>query len=559
MSLKSVRTMPIRPRHWRRYREIAEVLAQHGFVLVLDNLGLSAHLPWSRRLLGILRPDIDANWPERIPLVLVDLGPTYVKLGQLASTRPDLLPAPLIQALQQLQDQVPPVSFDQIQETLAHAWHQPFDHVLASLDPIPLAAASIGQVHRGVLKDGRKVVVKVRRPGIVERSEADFAILQNLADLAVRRLEWARQYDLSHVVKELISALRDELDFTVEAHNTDLAHKHFQSAEQWIPEPYWPLITPDVLVMQELEGIKISDHQAMERMGLDPGAIARRFVESLYQQVFEQGIFHGDPHPGNVHVDAQGHLIFLDWGLMGVLSPVMRARSLDLVLGLSQGRSDKVVDALQAMGLGPGAMDARSLYADVEVLRRRYYDTSLKDFRIGQALGDLMQLAQRHHIQMPVEYTLLARTAVIADGVVRQLDDNLSLIEIGKKFSSRILISRLKPAAWGPPVADAAMDWVHWGRVLPGQMEQALQTIARGEFRVMIEGRNIERIFFHWERLANRMALTFILCSVILGTAFVAHRDHASVGHAPLTEYGMILGIVVALWVVVEGVFRKRL
>lgn len=558
--LTLVQPMPIRPRHWRRYREVAEVLARHGFVMVLDSLGLSAHLPWSRRLLGIFRPDVDANWPERIPLVLADMGPTYVKLGQLASTRPDLLPAKLITALETLQDRVPPVPFEEIEQTLDRAWGRPYADVLEVLEPEPLASASVGQVHRGVMRDGRRVVVKVRRPDIVARSESDFAILQNLADLAARRLEWARQYDLGHVVAELVAALRSELDFTVEAHNTDLAHKHCQTAEQDIPVPFWPLTTPEVLVMEELNGIKISDRDGLVRLGLDPGSIARRFVESLYQQVFVEGFFHGDPHPGNVHVDRQGRLIFLDWGLVGMLSPAMRSRSLDLVLGMSRGRSDKVVEALLAMGMGPRQLDSNALYYDVETLRRRYYDTALGDFRIGQALGDLLQLAQRHHIRIPAEYTLLARAAVIADGVVRKLDSSLSLVEIGRKFSAKIVLSRLSPGAWAPPFSEAAMDWAQWGMKLPKQMEQALETLGRGELRLVIEGRNIERIFSHWDKLANRMSLTLILCAVILGTAFVAHRDHAGGAvHAPLGEYGALLGAGLVLWAVVEAAFHRRL
>jgi ubiquinone biosynthesis protein len=219
-----------------------------------------------------------------------------------------------------------------------------------------------------------------------------------------------------------------------------------------------------------------------------------------------------------------------------------------------------VVEALLAMGMGPRQLDSNALYYDVETLRRRYYDTALGDFRIGQALGDLLQLAQRHHIRIPAEYTLLARAAVIADGVVRKLDSSLSLVEIGRKFSAKIVLSRLSPEAWAPPLSEAAMDWAQWGMTLPKQMEQALETLGRGEFRLVIEGRNIERIFSHWEKLANRMSLTFILCAVILGTAFVAHRDHASGAvHAPLGEYGALLGAGLVLWAVVEVVFHRRL
>ncbi|PSR31507.1 MAG: ABC transporter [Sulfobacillus benefaciens] len=552
--------MNIRPNHLRRTWEIADVLARHGFVMVLDRLGLSRYLPWSARLLGKFQPDKRASWPQRLVLVLADLGPTYIKLGQLASTRPDLLPKPLIQALSHLQDNIPPFSFEEVRNILVNAWRSPIMEVLDDLDPEPLAAASIGQVHRGALKGGRRVVVKVRRPGIVGRSEADFAILRSLADVAVRRTEWARQYDLKHVVDELIDALRNELDFTTEAHYTALAHKTLPEASFRVPLPISEWTHPNVLVLEELVGVKISDTGRLQAMNLDAKKIAERYILAIYGQIFMAGLFHADPHPGNVHVMANGDLVFLDWGLVGMFSPSMRKRSLDLIIALIDGRSDKVAGALLAMGVAPPYVDTERFYYDVELLRRRYYDRDFQDFHVGQAIVDLLHVAQKYRIRLPGEYTLLARTAIIADGVVRQLDSHLSLAEIGRKLAPRLIWARVNPAEWGEQVMDAVKDWPKLVSQWPSDITSALSTLGRGEFRVVVEDRHIEKILVHWEKLVNRLAFSLLLGAIMLGTAFVVYEDHIRrIADIPVGDVGFFLVVSLVLWVFVEAVTKKHL
>ncbi len=552
--------MVIKPMHWRRTREIADILARHGFVMVLDRLGLSRYLPWSTRLLGKFQPDMEANWPQRLVLVLAALGPTYIKLGQLASTRPDLLPRSLIEALSHLQDDVPAFDFVEVQRILTSAWSAPLSDVLDYFDPEPMAAASIGQVHRGVLKGGHRVVVKVRRPGIVQRSEADFVILRSLAELAERRSEWARQYDLLHVVEELITTLHNELDFTIEAHYTALAHKTFDGRGCRIPLPILDWTCSDVLVLEEIEGAKISDTKRLRQMGLNLREIAEHYIRIIYDQVFVSGLFHADPHPGNVHVTGDGSLVFLDWGLVGMFSNPMRKRSLDLIIALSQGRSEKVVRALLTMGVAPPEVDSQRLYYDVEVLRRRYYDADLQNFHIGQAIGDLLHLAQKYRIRLPSEYTLLARAAIIADGVVRQLDNHLSLTEVGRELAPHLIWARLNPSQWAEKIEEVALDWSTMLSGLPINIQAVLNTLERGEFRITVENTHIERILAHWEKLVNRVALSLLLGAIMLGTAFIIYQDHMRrIGDIPIADVGFLCAAALAVWVFIEWVAKKHL
>lgn len=546
--------------HWRRYREMAEVLARHGFFMVLDGLGLSAYLPVRMRMWAARSPARTASWSARIKMVLMELGPTYVKLGQLASMRPDMLPPALAEALEQLQDEVAPFPFAQVVEVVERAWGMPVASALAFLDPEPLAAASIGQVHRGRLIDGRAVVVKVRRPGIVEQAEADFGILLRLAEVAERRTGWGTRYAIRRLAEDLIEALRTELDFLMEAGHTDTARRQADPQRVRVPEVIWPLTRSDVLVLEEISGVRITDRGALEQHGLDPRRIAGELVHVLYRQIFVQGFFHADPHPGNVHVDAAGRLVMLDWGLVGVLTPIMRRRAGDLIMGLIQGNSEHVVEALLNLGVGGAEVSRADLQWDVERLRRRYYDAPVGRFSMGEALGDLIALAHKYSLRVAVEYALLAKTAVTVDGVVRRLDPDVSLMRLSRPFLGEIIRDRLNPESWLPEAGEAVRDWGRLAARLPAEIGSALEAVRAARLSVMFEHRHIDRILGQWERFVNRAVVGLMLGALILGAALVVHRDQLDKMVAfPFGEYVFWASLGAGAWMVASAVIRRKL
>ncbi len=549
-----------RPSSWARLRQMAEVVAQHGLMMVMDEIGLTRYLPWGQRLRTKHWPPIEAEWPDRVRSVLVNLGPTYVKLGQLASLRPDVLPGELVRALAHLQDDVPPVDFDEVTAIVERAWGGPTRRFVAWLDPVPLAAASIGQVHQARLFDGRRVVVKVRRPQVWEQAQADFRILRTLANKAEQRIEWARQYGIRGLVEELVATMQDELDFTVEAQNTDTARRLLAQAENVrIPEVIWPLTRPDVLVLESIRGVKVNDRDRLQAQAENLQTVARRYVHVLYQQIFLHGFFHADPHPGNVHVDPKGRLVFLDWGMVGNLTPDMRSRSVTLVLGLARGESRQVADALIAMAADGGTVDRLALVRDIERLRRRYYETALKEFRLGQALGDIFQVARRYHLSIPPEYLLLAKVAVTADGVVRELDPDFSLLEMGKPLVGELIWHQVNPVSWMPDALYHARQWAGSVWALPGELERALATISRGDIHIVLEHKNLDRVMGHWEVLVNRLALSLLLAAIVLGLALVAHRERLQqMAGLPLGDYAVILTVSLAIWALVRAVRRGK-
>lgn len=544
-------------RQWRRYREVAKTLARHGFSMLLGEIGLSSHLPIVERIHHRRAP---GGWAERVPGLLAELGPSWVKIGQLASTRTDVLPSSLVHALETLQDHVPPFEVDEVVMCLEDAWQRPIRQVLADFNPAPLAAASIGQVHQGTLYDGQKVVIKVRRPGIMEKTSVDLSLLRGLADLAQKRTTWGKQYQVRSLVDELTQTLRDEMDFLVEARNTEVARAQFSSDNMVVPHVHWDLTRPDVLVLEEVHGRKISDCESLPVSPVERRDLAQRYIEGLYQQIFVDGFFHADPHPGNVHVGPGGILIWLDWGLVGVLSPDMRWKSVELVMGLTQGRSIRVVNALLAMGVVRGDVNRSELLRDVERLRLRYYQADLSSFRLGDALADLLRVARRHDIRIPVEYVLLARAAVTADGVVRKLDPQLSLVDLGRSLSWDLLWNAVNPQQWVPIAQDQAREWWQALRDMPKQIDQALETVGRGEIHIILEHKNLDKIMGHWERFINRLALSFLLAALVIGTGMVVHRDQIdSLSHFPFGEYAFIAAALLAIWVIVGAVRRGKL
>jgi ubiquinone biosynthesis protein len=536
------------------------VLMRHGFFELVSRIGLGGLVPATARVAAVGRPGEPPDWPDRVPLVLTDLGTTFIKLGQVASTRSDLFPPRLTRALEQLQDHVPAIPIETIAHELEAAWGVDPKAVLW-LDPRPLASASIAQVHAGRLPDGREVVVKVRRPGLLETATVDCEIVADLASVAERRFSWAREYGFAALVAELVRAFQDELDFRVEARNTKLAAEHAAADPGVrIPEVVEELSGEGVLVLSRLRGIKITDRHDLLEAGGDPHALAQRLVATLYREIFLDGFFHADPHPGNVHVDAVGHLLLLDWGMVGRLAPSMREHSVDLLLGMARGRPELVVRALLRLGAVEKEVDRRALSAEVEKLRRRYYERSLAEFELGQAITDLLALAARHRIRIPHEYALLAKAAVTLDGLVRRLDPQASLVDLGRPLMGQLLRARLGPEAIERALEGNLLQWLFVWEELPHGIQRLMDRIDRGEVRVTMEQANLERVLGHWEKLLNRLGLAWVLGALLVGTALVVHPGTVDrLAGLPAGEYVFLGAVALSLWALIMAVRRGHL
>lgn len=553
-------------RHRARYEEIARVLLKHGLGHLVGSLGLTplVSLPerWLRRPSPRSSP---LTLGERLRLALTELGPTFIKLGQIMSTRADLLPPDIIAALEQLQDQVPPFPGEVARQVVEEELGRPVELVFQVFELQPLAAASIGQVHWGILRDGRPVVVKVQRPNIAGIITRDLEILQRLALVAQRHSPWSELYSFPEMVEEFSASLRKELNYLREGQNADRFRHNFAGEPGVIvPHVYWEYTTSRVLTMEYVEGVKINDLAELERRGLNRKRAAENLGKAVLKQILEDGFFHGDPHPGNILVLPGEVLAFLDFGIVGELSERTKDQFTDLLLGIVGRNSQDVLRALFAMGIVPGRVDLLQLKLEIDRLRDRYYELPFSEVRVGEVVREILGLAQRYHLKLPGEFTLLGKTLITLEGLVQRLDPTTSIIDVAEPFARRLLARRYSlenlARLWGSGL-------YQYGAVLfnlPLEVSRLVSRTERGETTIKLSHKELPQGLERLEKTINRLAFSFfllgfgiILAGMIMARAITGHLAESWLMKLPLLETGILVGWVLALWLL-WSIFRSR-
>lgn len=545
--------MAVRIRHTGRYREIAMALMRHGFGYMVEELGLFQLLSMPRRWVKHESPETK-TLGERIRLVLEDLGPTFVKLGQLASTRSDLLPDSIIQELVKLQDQVPPFPSEAARSILAEELDMPVEEIFERFDDIPVAAASIGQVHLGRLKSGEEVAVKIQRPGALQTITRDLGILRNLMVLAEKRWEWARRYQMVRLVEEFSKSLLAEMDYSREGRNTEKIALQFQNdAHIFIPQIHWQYTSSRVMTMEYVEGVTLSQSERLEESGFNLQLIAKRFVNAMLHQMFIEGFFHADPHPGNLLVRKDGSLAFLDFGMVGRLSEDMKHHLSELIIALMRKNTDSMVRAILRLGLLPEDNDMDSLRKDLDILREEYYDIPFSEIGIGKALNDLFGVAQRHAIVMPPDLTLLGKALLTMEGVIQKLDPSLSIIDMAEPFGRKLARERFsarrlrgKLLGGAASLAEALLD-------IPAQTRQLSALISKGKLKVEISVPEMESLMRKLDQISNRLsfsivllAFSIIMVGLIIGSSM--NRQSSILWHFPVIAIGFGVAFLMVVW-----------
>jgi ubiquinone biosynthesis protein len=409
----------------RRTAEVAAVLVRHGFASLVELLEMNFLVP------GVLTPAPSRPRPAPIHLrrALEELGPTFMKLGQVLSTRPDLVPPTLESELSLLQDAAPTVRFGDIEATVERALGQSLGEVFDRFDRTPLAAASIGQVHAATLPDGRDVVVKVRRPRVADQVDVDLALLAKLAAIAARNQTLARRYDPVGLAREFAQTLRAELDYLREGRNADLVAAGFVGDDRvHIPAVCWEQTRVDVLTEERVHGIKVDDLQALDAAGLDLPTVARTFVDAYLTMVFVHGFFHADPHPGNVFVEQAERIGFVDFGMVGSVSAHIARGLSAILLALVGCDAARMTHGLLRLGIAIEDIDRAALERDLAALLTRHAGRPLEELRVGPLLAEVMAIVRAHQLHLPSELALLLKTVMMCEGVAAQLDPNFELL-----------------------------------------------------------------------------------------------------------------------------------
>jgi len=509
-------------RHLRRYRQIVRVLIRHGFGGLVDQLGLLPALSLPRRLLRRGQTSATLSAPERVRLVIEELGPTFIKLGQILSTRPDLIPPTYIYELAKLQDTVPAAPWDSIKERVESELDGTLEEIFASFDTEPLAAASLAQVHAATLHSGEDVVLKVQRPSIEETISVDLEILFDLARLVQERTPLGELYDLPDVAEGFAFTLRSELDFRREGRNADRFRRNFVNEPSlYVPKVYWEYTTNRVLALERLQGIPIGNTAALDEAGVDRHVVALNATRMVLKQVLEDGFFHADPHPGNFLVMEGGVIGVMDFGMVGRLSPSVRADLTRLYLAVVAMDGEAIVDEIIGMGAAGPQLDRLRLQRDFERLLGKYSTMTLGEIRVQELMEDVLPIAFRHRISFPPDLWLLEKTIAMMEGVGVQLDPTLNIFDVVGEHVRRAALHLVSPKVWGRQVLKSAADWGDMVSTAPRRATRLLDRLERGELEFGLSLRGLDQAVNRLDNLGNRLAIAILIAALIVSLALL--------------------------------------
>jgi ubiquinone biosynthesis protein len=539
---------PTRLRGLKRYREVAQVLVRFGYVDVVEALHLWRPLRLGQRLLGTSKV-IDASKPERVRLLCEALGPTFIKFGQLLSTRADLLPPEYLAELARLQDHAPSEDFAAVRAIIQEELRQPLTTLFTRLDPIPLAAASIAQVHRAALAEGQEVVIKVQRPRIAQVITADLDVLRDLSRLAERYLPDLRPLQPVGLVEEFARAMTAELDFRHELHNLERCATHFvDDPTVYIPTAYPTLSTARVLTMEYVDGIKITASDALCQAGLDPKQVAVNGANALLKQIFLHGFFQGDPHPGNLRVLEGNVIAILDYGMFGIIDSETREHLALLLLGVAGRDAEKIVRALAELEVMAPDVERRRLRREVAALVDTYLAVPLEKLNLSAMLQDVLRMIQQHGLRVPPDFLLLLRALSTAESIGCTLDPEFNIMRHLQPFAERLVLERYDPRYLLRKFGHTSAEAEELLGMLPMALTQIIQKLRRGELHLGFEVQQLDRLVHAFDTASNRLTLAIILAASLIGSSLIMLTGYDALGLLGFVVSGVLgLGLVIVI------------
>lgn len=551
-------------RHLNRYQRILRVLFKYGFNDLVDRLHIDQYLESGLQMINRKPREQIARLsrPERLRLVFEELGPTFIKLGQLLSTRPDLIPAEYLDELARLQDEVPPFSLAEVHAIFREELGRSPDEVFHYFDAEPLAAASIGQVHRARLDSGAEVVVKVQRPDIENVIAVDLEILAHLAGLMEQYLEEVQGHRPTAIVQEFARSLSREIDFAVELANVQRFARQFKNnAAIQVPLVYPELSTQRVLVMEYVLGIKASMAGQLREQGYDLPLIAERGATLVMEQIFVHGFFHADPHPGNLFILPDNVVCFIDFGQMGRLSRKDREDFTDLVLDLVAGDERTVVEGVLKVTVQLGEVDRESLGRDLGGLVDLYLYRPLGELEAGRILQDLLDLVTRHKLTFKPAFYQMMKALSTVEGVGLMLDPKLELIRLARPFMRRIRLERMRPARLAEEIARTGSGYLQLLRELPEELRTILRQLRGGRMRLEFEHRGLQALGAALDRVSNRIAFAIVLAALIVGSSLIVLSDIPPHWHdiPVIGLLGFLVAGIMGFWLLLSIIRHGRM
>lgn len=522
-----------------RLREITTVLVRHGFGSIVARAGLGEGREGDK---GEAKTKSAA---VRLRLVAQDLGPTFIKLGQIASTRPDLIPADVVSELKKLQDDVRPVPFEEIEKAVERSLGASLEQVFTRFEEKPLATASIGQVHKATIIEGEQeidVVAKIQRPGAADVVARDLELLHFMAGAVERAIPETRVYSPVGLVQQLDRSITSELDFTIEADNAARLAKNFEdNPHVRFPRVYKQSSSKHVLVQERFDGLKLD---AALKEGADGKLIAKRAVGIIVKMIFEDGFFHADPHPGNIFLlgTREDPVIgLIDLGMVGRLSPELRDRTVDLMIAAVRKDAEGVADALYAIGRPTRKVDMREYRAEVSALAEKYIGRTLKEIQLSALIRDLVQGAVKYGLEIPPDFMLVGKALMTIESIAKELDPDLDVFEEASPYFYAIIRQRYSPERLGTELVRGAVQLSRAGYDMPMQVREVLDDLRLGRLSVRAMDPELPRVA---DRLGRRLRAGLVIGALVTAGAIVLHGDrHWQLGIALIACAVLILTV----------------
>jgi ubiquinone biosynthesis protein len=543
-------------RNLGRTREIVTVLLNHGFGDVVERLRLMRYLRWWRRV--ILRrpePAPRLTMAQRIRMALEELGPTFIKFGQIVSTRPDLVPAPIIAELEKLQEHVPPFPGSEAVRILETEFGRPVSELFARFETTPVAAGSLGQVHRAVHLDGRALAVKIRRPNVVRDVERDLSLMTELAILIERHLPEAEIFDPVGLVNQFARSIRRELNFAREGRTIDEFRRLFRNdATLFVPAVCWEATSEAVVTLEFIEGLKITDREALLAAGMSPAEVAANGARIFMKMAFEFGFFHGDPHPGNIRILRNGVIGLIDYGMVGRLEDEKREQLADLFLAVHQGNVRGCVEQVLVIGKPFRPVDRPLLMSDVRDFVESFYGVPLEKINVRQLLTDFVSILSEHGIRYPADLMLLIRAIITLEGVASELYPEFNLATHLAPFVHQLVRERYHPQRMAGRFLSETRTLLRVLHDLPGHVGKTLEKLSQDDLRIHLEHEHLDRLINELDRSSNRVVIGVVMSSLIMASALIIRSTGSAAWWISVPTF--VLSSLLGIWLI-YGVFRS--
>jgi ubiquinone biosynthesis protein len=546
-----------------RLQEIAAVLIRHGLGDFVRRIGIAGVLERAGAILhfGAAAESVRLDQATRVRLALEELGPTFVKLGQVMATRVDLFPPRWIEELEKLHAEVPPVAFDELLPQLERALgRSPFE-VFRDIETRAYAAASIAQVHRAKLADGTPVVLKVRRPGVREKIDTDLRLLRRVSELIEAEMPEARRYRPAQIAAQFARSLEREADFATETRNIERFAKNFAGDPHVVIPRIFPQWTSDLLLVQEhVEGVPATDPAAVDAAGLDRKLLAARGVEAFLKMILVDGFFHADPHPGNVFYLPGERIVVIDFGMVGRLSPQRRRQVIDLLAGLARMAEEPMLEVLLDWA-DEAYVDEAKLAADVNELVFDFEGVPLKDIRIGAAIRQFAAIVREHSIVLPADLSLMFKTLITLEGLGRQYDPDFHIVQHLTPLVKRALAERSAPRELARRGRRAVDEFFSVAASVPRDLARLLREARRGKARVELDLKRLDSFGRQLDRTLDRVTMGIMTASLVIGSAIVLTVEGGPriLGVPLLPALGLagyVMAFLNSLWII-YGIWRS--